>query len=140
MGFYLLFCVFFMCFFFPQLLFLFILGFLLYVVADTYGLMLIACASFVLLSWYISSSIFDPLIDKAKKQAKEKWDEYDAVKLWCNNPEDFYAQLNRQQPKMSAETKARIRRIQRQLKEQQKKRVANTLPLAKDYLSRKKTN
>lgn len=135
---FLWFCVIIACFFCPYLIILLILGFLLYMMADVYGIMILIGPALVLLTWQISGMIFDPKILKAKKQAKEKWDEYQAVKLWCDDPEEFYAQLQATQPQMSAETKALVRRIQKQLKEQEKKRVANTLPIAKDFLSKHK--
>ena len=135
MGFFLFFCACFLCYFCPILIVLFPLLFLLYCIAETWGLGLILLCIGVLVVGSISSSIFDPVITKAKKKAIKEWDNFNAVKLWCDDPEEFYAQLQATQPKMSAETKARVRRIQKQLKEQQKKRVANTMPIARDYPS-----
>lgn len=135
---FLWFCIIISCFFFPQLILLLILGFILYMMADTFGVLVILCPMLVLVTWYISGMIFDPKIAKAKKQAREKWDEYEAIKLYCDDPEEFHEQLKKTQPKMSAATLARVRRIQKQLKEQRAKRVANTLPIAKDFLSKHK--
>ena len=138
MTLFLVFCGIILCFFCPFLIVLFLLLFLLYCMADVYGISIILLPLGVICFAKVWFILCDPMVAKAKKQERVAWDEYDAVKLYLNDPEEFHRQLKETQPKMSAETKARIRRIQKQLKEQQNKRVANTLPIAKDFLSKHK--
>lgn len=135
MTLFLVFCGLGLCFFCPFLIILFLILFILYCMAGAYGVSVILLPLGVICFAKVWFMICNPIVDKAKKQARMAWDEYDAVKLYLNDPEEFHRQLQATQPKMSAETKARVRRIQKQLAKEKKDRVDIDLPIAKDYPS-----
>lgn len=80
----------------------------------------------------------NPYYRAISKQSAARKKEHQALMFRLYHPEEYFELEQQSQPKMSAETRARVRRIQKEQDKRRKDRVANTLPIAKDYLSKKK--